>query len=38
MMQVQLIKRVNVEQFVTEHLFNANAPALSGVSTSAFAF
>jgi protein-L-isoaspartate(D-aspartate) O-methyltransferase len=38
MMQVQLIKRVSVEQFDTEHLFNANAPALSGVSTSAFAF
>ncbi len=38
MMQVQLIKRTDTQHFVTEHLFNANAPALSGISSSAFTF
>jgi protein-L-isoaspartate(D-aspartate) O-methyltransferase len=38
MMQVQLIKRTSADSFNTELLFNANAPALRGVSSTAFTF
>ncbi len=38
MMQVQLIQRGAADSFTTEKLFDASAPALSGVSASAFAF
>jgi protein-L-isoaspartate(D-aspartate) O-methyltransferase len=38
MMQVQRIKRISSDTFATEYLFNANAPALSGVHRSGFTF
>jgi protein-L-isoaspartate(D-aspartate) O-methyltransferase len=38
MMQVQLIKRLSTDRFSTEQLFNTNAPALSGVTSTAFSF
>lgn len=38
MMQAQLIKRLATDTFSTEPLFNTNAPALSGVNSTAFAF
>jgi protein-L-isoaspartate(D-aspartate) O-methyltransferase len=38
MMQVQLIKRISADSFATDKLFNANAPALRGVKSSAFEF
>ncbi len=38
MMQVQRIKRIDTNVYTTEQLFNANAPALRGVSSTAFTF
>ena len=38
MMQVQLIKRTDTNTFITDKLFNASAPALSGVNSPSFAF
>jgi protein-L-isoaspartate(D-aspartate) O-methyltransferase len=38
MMQVQRIRRSDAQTFVTEQLFDANAPALRGVSATAFTF
>jgi protein-L-isoaspartate(D-aspartate) O-methyltransferase len=38
MMQVQRVQRTDTDTFVTEKLFDANAPALRGVSASAFTF
>jgi protein-L-isoaspartate O-methyltransferase len=38
MMQVQRIQRSASDTFVTEKLFDANAPALRNVSTTSFSF